>query len=125
MHRGCHEELCSYSVFLKKAMATNRILARQRREQSDHTEDRVCLRFTYCLQAPESANFFPLEPVTWLELATLNWDKTLEKKYLLYANDSICDPVKHSLFQQNRAKLPHSLFFVTINIGSSNEGTGK
>lgn len=79
MHRGCHEELCSYSVFLKKAMATNRILARQRREQSDHTEDRVCLRFTYCLQAPESTNFFPLELVTWLELATFNWDKTLEK----------------------------------------------
>lgn len=72
------------------------------------------------VQALEYANFYSLEQVTWFELVTFNWNKTVKKKSLLYANDSICDPVKHSLVQQNCAKLPHYLFFLTINIWSSN-----
>lgn len=80
--------------------------------RGEYIEERVT-----CVQALEYANFYSLELVTWFELATFNWDKTLgKKKSLPYANDSICDPVKHSLVQQNLAKLPYYVFFLTINI---------
>ena len=45
-------------------------------------------------------SFFLLELVTWFELVILIGTNP-GKKYLLYANDSICDPVKHSLVQHS------------------------
>lgn len=43
--------------------------------RGEYIEERVT-----CVQALECANFYSLELVTWFELATFNWDKTLRKK---------------------------------------------
>ena len=79
MHRGSHEELCSYFshfVLLKKAMTINYFLDCQMWERKKGPYWR---KSSMSLGSGMWENFFLLELVTWFELVTFNWDKTLEK----------------------------------------------